>query len=111
MTLTLSLYFKFRNSFDFSPHRFEIGNAIIQNKGLADNFFLKKLYDLREDEYGPYYYFHFDYFSISLPDQEEQYFNYVTDIVINRIDHYKKKIHFHPAIPITWQVRKSWKHF
>ena len=84
-------YFKFRNPFDFSPHRFEIGNAIIQNKGLADNFFLKKLYDLEAEEYGPYYYFHFDYFSISLSDQEEQYFNHVTDIVINRIDYYKKK--------------------
>ena len=53
-----SLYFKFRNPFDFSPHRFEIGNAIIQNKGLADNFFLKKLYDLEEVEYSLYYYFH-----------------------------------------------------
>jgi len=88
---TQSIYFKFRAPFDFSPHRFEIGNAIIQNKGLADNFFLKKLYDLEEDEYGPYYYFHLDYFSISLPDQEEQYFNHVTGIVINRIDYYKKK--------------------
>ncbi|GAB2686679.1 hypothetical protein GCM10027037_05850 [Mucilaginibacter koreensis] len=94
-----SLYFKFRDPFDFSPNRFEIGNAIIQNKGLADNFFLKKLYDLEEDEYGPYYYFHFDYFSISHPDQEEQYFNHVTDIVINRIDHYKKKSPFSSSYP------------
>jgi hypothetical protein len=94
-----SLYFKFRGPFDFSPHRFEIGNAMIQNKGLADNFFLKKLYELDEDEYRPYYYFHFDHFSISLPDQEERYFNHVTDIVINRIDHYKKKDPFSSSYP------------
>ena len=79
------LYFKFRPRFEFSPHRFEIGNAIIQNKGLADNFFLKKLYDLEEEEYGSYYYFHFDYFSKNIPNQEERYFNHVTDIVINRL--------------------------
>jgi hypothetical protein len=84
---------------DFSPHRFEIGNAIVQNKGLSDNFFLKKLYDLEEDEYGPYYFFHFDYFSISHPDQGEQYFNHVSDIVINRIDHYKKKDPFSSSYP------------
>ena len=30
-----SLYFKFRNPFDFSPHRFEIGNAIIQRQFLS----------------------------------------------------------------------------
>lgn len=92
-------YFKFRSPFDFFPHRFEVGNAIIQNKGLADNFFLKKLYDLEEDEYRPYYYFHFNYFSISLPDQEDQYFNHVTDIVINRIDYYKKKDPFSSSYP------------
>jgi hypothetical protein len=46
---------------------------------------------LEEEKYGPYYYFHFNYFSESHHDQDEQYFNYVTDIVINRIDHYKKK--------------------
>jgi hypothetical protein len=92
-------YFKFRDRFNFFPHRFEIGNAIIQNKGLADNFFLKKLYDLEEDEYRPYYYFHFDYFSINFPDQEERYFNHVTDIVINRIDHYKKKDPFSSSYP------------
>lgn len=92
-------YFKFRKPFDFSPHRFEIGNAIIQNKGLADNFFLKKLYDLEESAYGPYCYFHFDYFSKNNPNQEQRYFNHVTDIVINRIDYYKKKDPFSSSYP------------
>ena len=96
---TQSIYFKYRDSFNFSPHRFEIGNAIIQNKGLADNFFIKRLYDLNEQEYRPYYYFHLDYFSINHPDQEEQYFNHVIDIVINRIDHYKKKDPFSSSYP------------
>ncbi|HEY0245510.1 MAG TPA: hypothetical protein VGC01_08115 [Mucilaginibacter sp.] len=54
---------------------------------------------MEEEEYGPYYYFHFNYFSESHPDQDEQYFNYVTDIVINRIDHYKKKDPFSSSYP------------
>jgi len=94
-----SIYFKFRDPFNFSPHHFDIGNAIVQNKGLADNFFLKKLYDLEDGEYGPYYYFHLDHFSKRYPNQEEQYFNHVTDIVISRIDHYKKKDPFSSSYP------------
>lgn len=88
---TQSKYFKFRGRFDFSPHHFEIGNPIRQNRALADNFFLKKLCQLYIEEFSPYYNFHLDFFSERYPGQAEEFFNHVTDIVINRIAFYKKR--------------------
>jgi len=81
-------YFRFRNRFDFSPNRFEIGNPIIQNKVQADNFFLKKLYSLSEDDFERYYNFHLFCFLESHPDQDEAFFNYVHGIVTTRINYF-----------------------
>src|ERR1700710_2467220 len=80
-------YFRFRGRFDFSPNRFEIGNPIIQNKVQADNFFLKKLYQLSTDEFEGYYIFHLSYFSKSHPNGEEAFFKYVHSIVTTRINY------------------------
>lgn len=80
-------YFRFRNRFNLSPNRFEIGNPIIQNKIQADNFFLKKLYQLSEDEFEGYYNFHLSYFLESHTDQEEAFFKYVHGIVTTRINY------------------------
>jgi len=80
-------YFRFRNRFDFTPNRFEIGNPITQNKIQADNFFLKKLYQLSENEFESYYNFHLSYFLESHPNQEEAFFNYVHSIVNTRINY------------------------
>ncbi|HEY4198453.1 MAG TPA: hypothetical protein VGM63_23095 [Mucilaginibacter sp.] len=85
-----SSYFRFRGRFDFSPNRFEIGNPIIQNKVQANNFFLKKLYSLSENEFEGYYNFHLSYFSESRPNQEETFFKHVHDVMINRIKHFKR---------------------
>jgi len=89
--LNPSLYFKFRNRFDFSPHRFEIGNPIIQNRSLEDNFFLLKLYDFSEQDFKPYYEFHLSYFLEHHPSEEETFFSHVTDIVKVRINHFKRQ--------------------
>lgn len=83
-------FFRFRGRFDFSPNRFEIGNAVIQNKGRADNFFLKKLYSLSNNEFKLYYDFHLAYFLQTHVGEEEAFFKYVYDIVINRIKHFKR---------------------
>ncbi|WCT11021.1 hypothetical protein [Mucilaginibacter jinjuensis] len=96
---TQSKYFKFRGRFDFSPHRFEIGNPIIQNKALSDNFFLNKLYKLGKEEFSSYYNFHLIYFSKCNPEQEEEFFYHVTDIVISRIAFFKKKDPFSSSYP------------
>jgi hypothetical protein len=82
--------FRFRGRFDFSPNRFEIGNPIIQNKIQADNFFLKKLYKLLENEFEGYYNFHLSYFLASHPYDDEAFFKHVYDVVVNRIKHFKR---------------------
>jgi hypothetical protein len=83
-------FFRFRGRFDSSPNRFAIGNPIIQNKVQADNFFLKKLYQLTENEFEFYYNFHLAYFSESHSNQAELFFKHVYDIVVNRIKHFKR---------------------
>jgi hypothetical protein len=80
-------FFRFRGRFDFTPNRFEIGNPVIQNNIQADNFFLKKLYSLLENEFEAYYNFHVSYFLESHPSQEEAFFKYVYGIVTTRIDY------------------------
>lgn len=82
-----SFHFKFRGRFNFSPNRFEIGNPIIQNKVQADNFFIKKLYDLTENEFEAYYNFHLSYFLESHSNQDEAFFKYVHGIVTTRINY------------------------
>jgi hypothetical protein len=83
-------FFRFRSRFDLAPNRFEIGNPIIQNKIQADNFFLKKIYELSENEFEGYYMFHLSYFLEGQPDQEEVFFKHVYDVVVNRIKHFKR---------------------
>ena len=83
-------FFKHRGKFDFSPHRFEIGHPLIQNKKLEDNLFLLKLYQLAENEYPTYYQFHLDVYLKANPSGEEPFFNHVKDAVINRIKHFKR---------------------
>jgi hypothetical protein len=48
-------YFKFRNRFDFSPHRYDIGRPLFRNRKLEDNFFLLKVYGIDGSEYGLFY--------------------------------------------------------
>jgi len=83
-------YFKYRSRFNFFPHRFEIGRPVIQNKSVEDNFFLLKLYELKEDEYQAYYQFHLEHFLKVNPNQEEVFFTHVRDITVNRIKHFKR---------------------
>ena len=84
-------FFRFRSRFDLSPNRYEIGNPIVQNPVQADNFFLKKLYQLSEDEFEGYYKFHLAYFSNNHSGEEELFFKHVHDITVNRIKFFKRQ--------------------
>jgi len=83
-------YFKHRGKFNFSPHRYEVGNPISQNKRLESNLFLVKLYKLGEDEYSAFYQFHLDHFLKQNLGNEEAFFYHVKDITLNRIKHFKR---------------------
>jgi hypothetical protein len=83
-------YFKHRGRFDFSPHRYEIGNPISQDKRLESNLFLVKLYKLHQDEYPAFYQFHLGHFLKQNLGNEETFFYHVKDITLNRIKHFKR---------------------
>jgi hypothetical protein len=86
---TESIYFKFRRPFDFSPHQFGIGNFLGRDKLLEDNFFLLKLYDVKEQDFAGYYTFHLNYFLESHPNEQEGFFDHILDIIKVRIDYFK----------------------
>jgi hypothetical protein len=86
-----NIYFKFRNLFDFSPHRYDIGRPFFQNRALEDNFFLLKIYEIDETENDRYYTHQLALYLKGNSENEEIFFNHVYDIVINRISHFKRQ--------------------
>ncbi|OAQ38012.1 hypothetical protein A5893_16750 [Pedobacter psychrophilus] len=73
------VYFKLRNPFNFSPHRFELGRPFTFYKSHADNFFFLKLYELNENEYPAFYQYHLEYFLKENAGEEKDFFSYVYD--------------------------------
>jgi hypothetical protein len=88
---TQNNYFKFRNRFDFSPHRYDIGRRLFSNRKLEDNFFLLKIYEIDDSEYGLFYNYQLGFYLETHPGKKELFFNHVYDIVINRIRHFKRQ--------------------
>jgi hypothetical protein len=86
----ITTYFKHRSRFNFSPNTYEIGRPLIQNKKVEDNFFLLKLYDLKQEQYPDFYQFHLAHYLKDDPNQEEAFFTHVRDITVNRIKHFKR---------------------
>jgi len=86
-----SLYFRFRNRFNFSPHRYDIGRALFYNRNLEDNFFLLKIYKIGGSEYKPFYDYQLSFYLKRNPNGEETFFNHVYDVVISRIRHFKRQ--------------------
>jgi len=84
-------YFKFRHRFNFTPHRYEVGNPIFQNKALADNFFLLKIYRFTEADFEPYYNFHLKSYLEKHPSGKEAFFHHVSDIINTRIDYFNRQ--------------------
>lgn len=84
-------YFKFRNRFDFSPHRYDIGRPVFHNRALEDNFFLLKIYEIDGSEYNLFYDYQLGFYIKANPENEGFFFNHVYDIVNNRIRHFKRQ--------------------
>jgi len=84
-------YFKFRDPFDKSPHKFEIGNPIKFDRKKGDNFFFKKFFSLEPVEYAKYYKFHLDWFVLYNDNTEKEFFTHVLDKIDDQIAHYHKK--------------------
>lgn len=90
-------YFKFRGRFDFNPHCYEIGNPVIQNKRLENNFFFKKLSEIEEDEYDDYFSFHHHFYVEQFPAEGHLFLLYVLELVDKRIENYDRKDFFKNA--------------
>ncbi len=84
-------YFKLRNPFNFSPHRFELGRPFTFNKSYADNFFFLKLYELNEEEFYAFYQYHLDYFQKENASEEKEFFSYIYELTTTRIHYYKQQ--------------------
>ena len=78
-------YFKPRNPFDLSPHKYDLGIFTGLKKGNEDNHFLAKLWKMPEDEYRLYYLYHLAYFLSKEPEGEKEFFSFVWRIVLARI--------------------------
>ncbi|WPV00724.1 hypothetical protein SNE26_02950 [Mucilaginibacter sp. cycad4] len=82
-------YFKFRSRFELFPHRYDIGWLIFTDRIFALNFFLDKIYRIRDNEYALFYNYQLDYYLEGNPSQEEAFFEHVYDIITSRIKYYK----------------------
>jgi len=93
-------FFKFRGRFDFSPHQYEIGNLILSNRKLEDNFFALKLYSLPDGEFKAFYEFHLDHYLQRNPDGREAFFRKVNRSIQRRINFYSAKDPFRSVYEI-----------
>lgn len=82
-------YFKIRGKFDFSPHRFEIGNPLIQSWHFNNNHLFKKIYSLPASDYAAFYDYHLHYFLQLNLDQQQEFFEHLSRITSERIVYYK----------------------
>lgn len=82
-------YFKFRGRFELSPHRYDIGWPIFTDRIFGLNFFVDKIYKIREDEYSPFYNYQLNHYLEENAHQEEAFFDHVYDIITNRVKFYK----------------------
>jgi hypothetical protein len=84
-------YFKPRKLFDFSPHPFDIGNAVGFWRHYDDNHFLLKLYSLEDSKFSEYYNYHLLYTLENKLGNSKEFFVHVWQIVGNRIRYYQNK--------------------
>ncbi len=84
-------YFKFRNRFDFNPHKYDIGYPFTYNKLFEDNFFVLKIYQLEESEYRNFYQHQANSYLKINPSGEEAFFKHVYDAVAYRIKYLKRQ--------------------
>jgi len=84
-------HFKFRNRVDFTAHRYDIGRPLFSNRKLENNFFLLKIYEIDESEYDLFYNYQLGFYLKANTCKEEAFFNHVCDIVISRIQHFKRQ--------------------
>jgi hypothetical protein len=90
-------YFKPHKRFDLNPHPYDIGVFTGLKKGYEDNLFIKRLFELPEEEYGPCYQYHLAYFLDKQPESEQAFFSFVWQIAQRRVKFLEHKDPFHSS--------------
>ena len=104
-------YFKPHETFDLNPHKYDVGVLIGLKDGYEDNLFIKKILELPELEYEPYYLYHLDYFLGKEPQGEQEFFSFVWQIVIRRINYLEIKDPFNSSHASDVEILEKLLHF
>jgi hypothetical protein len=97
-------YFKAHQAYNLNPHPYYIGNIIGLKNGYEDNLFIKKLFALPEPEYPAFYQYHLNYFLGKEPDAEEEFFTFVWQIVLRRINFIEHKNPFNSTHELDMEI-------
>src|SRR3546814_291340 len=87
-------YFKIRDWFKSSSHRYEVGRPFAKNTQYADNFFLLKIYELDDEEYAAFYNFHLQHYLKANLQGEQEFYEHVWYIVNARIKYHERQSPF-----------------
>lgn len=104
-------YFKYRKSFDFSAHPYDIGTFTNFWYDYDDNHFLLKLYKLSENQYSEYYNYHLSHTLMEEIGNEEDFFRQVVQIVRIMINYYEKKSPFSSSHALHVNTIKKLQNF
>lgn len=97
-------YFKPHEVFDLNPHPYDIGVFTGLKNGFEDNLFIKKLFTLLEKEYLAFYQYHLIYYLGKEPQGEEDFFTFVWQIVLRRINFIDHKNPFNSSHALDMEI-------
>lgn len=104
-------YFKPHEPFDLNPHCYDVGIFTGLKNGFEDNLFIKKLFMLPYLEYGAYYDYHLIYFLGKEPQGEQEFFTFVWQIVLRRINFIDHKNPFNSSHALDMEILEKLLHF
>jgi len=84
-------YFKSKDRFDFSKNSLNIGTPLLKFPLREDDFFLKKIYGLKESEFLEFYNYQLiNYLDVN-PGKGKRFLNHVYNIVTSRMESFNKR--------------------
>lgn len=104
-------YFKPHEAYNLNPHRYDIGTIIGLKSGFEDNLFIRKLFTLPEQEYSAYYSYHLAYYLVKEPHGEQEFFTFVWQIVLRRINFISHKNPFNSSHATDMEILEKLQHF
>lgn len=104
-------YFKPHEAFNLNPHKYDVGVLTGLKHGFEDNLFIKKLFIIPAQEYSDYYQYHLAYFLSKEPNGEQQFFTFVWQIVLRRIQYIETKNPFNSSHALDMETLEKLTEF